>query len=63
MIYVCTRCYESGGKMWPVYFLCINTCLAIFVAFTSCMLLFKKANLQVLCSHCVCVWGEGGLGV
>lgn len=47
IIYVCVRAYESGGKMWPTYFLCIEYCLGFFVAFTSSMLIFKKANIQV----------------
>lgn len=47
IIYVCVRAYESGGKMWPTYFLCVEYCLAFFVAFTSAMLIFKKANMQV----------------
>jgi hypothetical protein len=47
IIYVCVRAYESGGKMWPTYFLCVEYCLAFFVAFTASMLIFKKANMQV----------------
>lgn len=47
VIYVCVRAYESGGKMWPTYFLCIEWCLGFFVAFTSSMLIFKQANIQV----------------
>eukprot|EP00878_Enallax_costatus_P038775 GHUV01044241.1.p1 GENE.GHUV01044241.1~~GHUV01044241.1.p1 ORF type:complete len:215 (+),score=34.90 GHUV01044241.1:3-647(+) len=27
MIHVCVRCYESGGKMWPVYFVIVLWCL------------------------------------
>jgi len=33
--------------MWPTYSLCIIWCMGFFVAFTSSMLIFKKANLQV----------------
>ena len=33
--------------MWPTYFLCIEYGLGFFVAFTSSMLIFKKANIQV----------------
>jgi hypothetical protein len=47
MIYVCVRCYESGGKMWPVYFAILQCCVGIFVLFSSSMLIFKKANVQV----------------
>jgi len=47
MIYVCVRCYESGGKMWPVYFAILQWCVGIFVLFSSSMLIFKKANVQV----------------
>ena len=46
MIYVCVRCYESGGLMWPLYFKMINWCMAMFVVLTCSILLMKKANVQ-----------------
>lgn len=46
MLYVCVRCYESGGRMWPVFFSIILWCLVLFAGFTSCMLLLKEANVQ-----------------
>lgn len=33
MIYVCVRCYESGGKMWPVYFVIVLWCLGECVGY------------------------------
>ncbi len=53
ILYVCVRCYESGGKMWTMYFKIINWCLALFVVFTACIFLLKKANLQGVLSLCL----------
>lgn len=38
---------QTGGTMWPVYFLCLNWCVGLFVVFTSSMFIFKQANIQV----------------
>lgn len=46
IIYVCTRAYEGGGRLWPVFSGIVLWCLALFVVFTSAMLIFKGANLQ-----------------
>jgi hypothetical protein len=44
-LYVCQRCYESGGRLWPAYSTILTWCLALFVCFTSFLLLLKRANL------------------
>ncbi|WIA30966.1 hypothetical protein OEZ86_001014 [Tetradesmus obliquus] len=46
MIYVCVRAYESGGRMWPIYYGIILWILGLFVVFTSCIFIFKGANVQ-----------------
>ena len=46
ILYVCVRAYESGGRCWPLYFRIVNVILALFVVFTSCIFLLKKANVQ-----------------
>jgi hypothetical protein len=53
ILYVCVRCYESGGRMWPVYSRSISWCLAAFVIFTACIFLLKKANAQGLLALCL----------
>jgi DNA-directed RNA polymerase III subunit RPC2 len=48
IIYVCQRCYESGGRHWPTFATIITWCLALFVCFTSFLLLLKRANLPAV---------------
>jgi Calcium-dependent channel, 7TM region, putative phosphate len=47
LLYSCERVYESGGRMWPIYFDCLMACLATGIATTGASLLFKQANAQV----------------
>jgi len=44
-LYVTQRCYESGGRLWPTYATILTWSLALFVCFTSFLLLLKRANL------------------
>lgn len=48
MIYVCVRCYESGGKMWPVYFVILLWCLG------ECSTL-EGGMHGLLCLYSVCM--------
>lgn len=53
MIYVCTRAYESGGRQWPVFHGLLTWCVALFVVFSACILLLKKANYQAVLTFCL----------
>lgn len=39
--------------MWPLYFRCLNWCTALFLVFTGCIFLLKKANVQGILTMCL----------
>lgn len=47
LLYVYVRKYESGGRMFPVFFNQLMICLAIFHVFTTSVMLVKGGYWQV----------------
>ena len=46
IVYVYVRCYEGGGSLWRSFVTCIMRCLYLFIIFTACVFVAKRAYYQ-----------------